>query len=70
LELGTRVRHAAIFEPFVQVHVGPTWPAEGAGLGLAISRDLARGVGGDRRVRSGEGKGSTFTLTLRSAISD
>ena len=40
-----RSRHEAIFEPFVQVHVGPTRPAEGAGLGLAISRDLARGMG-------------------------
>jgi signal transduction histidine kinase len=63
-----RSKYEAIFEPFVQVHVGPTRPAEGAGLGLAISRDLARGMGGDLRVRSGEGKGSTFTLTLRSAI--
>jgi signal transduction histidine kinase len=53
-----------IFEPFVQVHVGPTRPAEGAGLGLAISRDLARGMGGDLRVRSAEGKGSAFTITL------
>jgi signal transduction histidine kinase len=42
-------------------------PAEGAGLGLAISRDLARGMGGDLRVRSEEGVGSTFTLTLRRA---
>jgi signal transduction histidine kinase len=62
-----RSKHEAIFEPFVQVHVGPTRPAEGAGLGLAISRDLARGMGGELRVRSTEGKGSTFTLTLRRA---
>ena len=59
-----RAKHEAVFEPFVQVHVGPTRPADGAGLGLAISRDLARGMGGDLRVRSAEGKGSTFTLTL------
>jgi signal transduction histidine kinase len=60
-----RSKLEAIFEPFVQVHVGPTRPAEGAGLGLAISRDLARGMGGDLRVRSAEGVGSTFTLTVR-----
>jgi signal transduction histidine kinase len=53
-----------IFEPFVQVQAGPTRTVEGAGLGLAISRDLARGMGGDLRVRSAPGGGSTFTLEL------
>jgi signal transduction histidine kinase len=33
-------------------------------LGLAISRDLARGMGGDLRASSVEGEGSTFTLVL------
>jgi signal transduction histidine kinase len=60
-----REKQDAIFEPFVQVHVGPTRPTEGAGLGLAISRDLARGMGGDLRVRSTEGNGSTFTVSLQ-----
>jgi signal transduction histidine kinase len=69
-DTGVGIPHAkqdAIFEPFVQVHVGPTRPAEGAGLGLAISQDLARGMGGEIRVRSAEGEGSTFTLTLKRA---
>jgi signal transduction histidine kinase len=58
-------KHEAIFEPFVQVQTGPTRAVEGAGLGLAISRELARGMGGDVTVRSREGGGSVFTLSLQ-----
>lgn len=53
-----------IFEPFVQVERSLTSPAEGAGLGLAISRDLARAMGGELRVESRVGEGSTFTFEL------
>ena len=59
-----RDKQSAIFEPFVQVHTGPTRVAEGAGLGLAISYDLAKAMGGDLRVRSEPGKGARFTLSL------
>jgi PAS domain S-box-containing protein len=53
-----------IFEPFVQVGPALSRPTEGAGLGLAISRDLARGMGGDLTAESTLGEGSTITLTL------
>jgi signal transduction histidine kinase len=53
-----------IFEPFVQVRADLTRPAEGTGLGLALSRDLARGMGGELVVSSMMGQGSTFTLSL------
>ena len=53
-----------IFEPFVQVDPNYTRTRDGVGLGLAISRDLARGMGGELSVSSVEGHGSTFTLTL------
>ena len=53
-----------IFEPFVQLGRTLTSTHEGAGLGLAISRDLARAMGGDVTVESILGAGSTFVLRL------
>jgi signal transduction histidine kinase len=56
--------HEAIFEPFVQVDASLTRTSGGAGLGLAIARQLATAMAGTLTVRSTLGSGSTFTLTL------
>ena len=54
----------SIFDPFVQAESGHSRSREGSGLGLTISRRLARLMGGDLTVKSDVGKGSTFTLWL------
>lgn len=59
-----REKLGAIFEPFVQLKGGARDRQGGVGLGLAISRDLARGMKGDLTVESTVGVGSRFTLTL------
>jgi signal transduction histidine kinase len=59
----------AIFDPFVQLNAS-TNVASGAGLGLAISRDLARAMNGDITVESMLGRGSHFTVVLPRARSD
>ncbi|MES2522898.1 MAG: GAF domain-containing protein [Gemmatimonadota bacterium] len=55
-----------IFDPFVQVDRELSGASQqGVGLGLSISRNLARGMGGDLTVASTVGEGSTFTLLMR-----
>jgi signal transduction histidine kinase len=53
-----------IFEPFVQLRAAGSLPTGGTGLGLPISRDLARAMGGDVTATSTLGVGSVFTLRL------
>lgn len=53
-----------IFQPFIQAEEGHTRTKGGTGLGLTISRQLARLMGGDLTVTSSEGNGSCFVLWL------
>jgi signal transduction histidine kinase len=53
-----------LFSPFVQLDASPTRAHDGAGLGLVITRRLARAMGGDVVVASAPGRGSLFTLYL------
>ncbi len=54
----------SIFDPFVQVRGGIKGPEAGIGLGLAISRTLARAMHGDLTVATVLGQGAEFTLSL------
>lgn len=54
-----------LFRPFSQVDSSTTRKYGGTGLGLAISQRLCRLMGGNIRVESGPGRGTTFIFTIR-----
>ena len=59
-----KIRREHVFEPFVQLDRSLTRTQEGLGLGLSISRDLARGMHGDLQLADNASGGATFVLTL------
>jgi signal transduction histidine kinase len=56
--------HDAVFEEFKQVGRDYTRKGEGTGLGLALTKRFVELHGGEIRLASGLGQGSTFTFTL------
>ena len=54
-----------LFDAFAQMTPALSSPLDGTGLGLTISREIARAMGGDIAVHSRVGEGSTFTFSAQ-----
>ncbi|MFN7928125.1 MAG: ATP-binding protein [Blastocatellia bacterium] len=61
---------AKLFQPFAQADASTTRKYGGTGLGLTISRRFCQMMGGDIRVKSERGQGSTFTIKLPADIAN
>jgi signal transduction histidine kinase len=69
--IGIAAEHLeVIFDDFVQVESSIQKRLRGTGLGLSLSRKLARLLGGDVAVTSAVGQGSTFSVTIPTRLTD
>jgi signal transduction histidine kinase len=64
----TAAQMARLFRPFSQADAATSQKYGGTGLGLAITRHFCEMMGGDVRVESEPGKGSTFTMRLPAGV--
>lgn len=60
----TEEQIARVFDPFTQADASTSKEFGGTGLGLTITREFSRKMGGDITVESTPGKGTTFTMTV------
>jgi signal transduction histidine kinase len=58
---------ARVFDDFTRIESGYARTQQGTGLGLSLARRLVRLMGGDIRLDSEPGRGSTFTVTVLTA---
>jgi two-component system, NtrC family, sensor kinase len=66
----TEAQLARLFEAFSQANAETSRKYGGTGLGLALSREFCRMMGGDITVVSEQGRGSTFTVILPDVVSE
>ena len=64
----SKEEQSALFEQFKQVDSSRSRKYEGSGLGLALSRQFCRMMGGEIRLQSQVGEGSTFTVVLPAIV--
>jgi signal transduction histidine kinase/putative methionine-R-sulfoxide reductase with GAF domain len=64
----TEAQQSRLFEPFAQAEAGTAAKYGGTGLGLALSREFCRLMGGDITVESAPGQGATFTIRLPARV--
>jgi PAS domain S-box-containing protein len=61
----SKAQVARVFEPFTQADTSITRRYGGSGLGLSIAKDLVKAIGGELRIKSQEGEGTTTSFAIK-----